>query len=146
MEDSLRRFIDESYSVGSDSIDWSNDALVTHTGNEYENVAFMEHRYFKYTAFVPQDKRCSPTNTTCTTSRDTRRSPPACTTPSTRSDRDITDPTDRRNSLNRFISYHILPRLGQLLHADGRRRTELLPRILLLRPPTLWTSPTSTRR
>ena len=52
MDDSLQKFIDEKYSVGNDSIDWTNDRLCIHTAVEYDNVAYMEHRYFKYTAFV----------------------------------------------------------------------------------------------
>ncbi len=121
MEDSLRRFIDESYSVGSDSIDWSNDALVTHTGNEYDNVAFMEHRYFKYTAFVPQDKMLADKYDVHDI-EGLKALAARMYDPVYPADRDITDPTDRRNSLNRFISYHILPRLGNyytLTAVDG---------------------------
>ena len=56
MADSLQRFEDFTYSVGSDSVDWTNDALVMSTASEYDNVAYPRNRLFKYTAFVVQDE------------------------------------------------------------------------------------------
>ena len=48
----MLEYEDETYSVGSDSIDWTNDALVLPTASESDNVAYMEHRYYKYTFFI----------------------------------------------------------------------------------------------
>ena len=48
--------IDKSYSVGSDSVDWTNKALVFHTASECDNVAYMERRYIKYTVFAEPDE------------------------------------------------------------------------------------------
>ncbi len=107
IEDSLQKYIDLNYSVSSDSIDWTNDALVIHTASEYDNVAYMEHRYFKYTAFVETDDVFAKYGVTDLESLEQLAKQiydpkyPECA--------DVDDVTDRRNSLNRFISYHILP-------------------------------------
>ena len=55
MADSLQRFEDFTYTVGSDSVDWTNDALVMSTATEYDNVAYPKKRLYKYTAFVEQN-------------------------------------------------------------------------------------------
>lgn len=126
MKDSLERFIDESYSVGSDSIDWTNDKLVMSTATEYDNVAYMKDRFFKYSAFVERDEVYHkafrdnswlevrgagvPDYSGCATSLDSlKRLAKALYDPVYPDDADIDDPTDRRNSLNRFVSYHLLP-------------------------------------
>ena len=124
MNDSLQRFIDESYSVGSDSIDWTNDRLCIHTAVEYDNVAYMEHRYFKYTAFVETNdvyERYGVTDI-----EGLKKLAADIYDPKYPEDADITDPTDRRNSLNRFVSYHLLPFQGtyyNLTHVDGPNST-----------------------
>ncbi|MDO4801951.1 MAG: fasciclin domain-containing protein, partial [Prevotellaceae bacterium] len=53
----MEDYIDTTYHVGADSIDWTNDKLVLSTANDNErdNVAYMEKRFFKYTAFVESD-------------------------------------------------------------------------------------------
>jgi len=125
MADSMQRYIDENYSVGSDSIDWTNDALVMHTASEYDNVAYMEHRYFKYTVFVPQDKVLEE-KYGVTDIEGLKKLAAQCYDPLYPEDADITDPTDRRNSLNRFVSYHMLDRLGtyySLTCVDGPNST-----------------------
>lgn len=126
MVDSIEGYIDPSYSVGSDSIDWTNDKLVMSTATEYDNVAYMEHRYFKYSAFVERDAvyheafRQSdwvterggnmPDYSACATPLDSLQAlAKALYDPMYPEDADVTDPTDRRNSLNRFVSYHLLP-------------------------------------
>ena len=125
MADSLAKYIDDTYSVGKDSIDWTNDALVMPTAQEYDNVAYMEHRYFKYTMFVcPDDvlkEKYGITNLDGLRAKAKElydeRYP---------EDADVTDETDRRNSLNRFISYHILDRAAtydQLTCVDGGKCT-----------------------
>ena len=124
MNDSLQRFIDESYSVGSDSIDWTNDRLCIHTAVEYDNVAYMEHRYFKYTAFVETNdvyERYGVTDI-----EGLKKLAADIYDPKYPEDADITDPTDRRNSLNRFVSYHLLPFQGtyyNLTEVDGPNST-----------------------
>ena len=108
MSDSLTKYKDENYSVGKDSIDWTNDRLIVHTGNEYDNVAYMENRYFKFTAFVPHDAMLEE-KYGVTDINGLVQLAKACYDPVYPEDADITDPTDRRNSLNRFVSYHLLP-------------------------------------
>ena len=124
MDDSLQRFIDESYSVGSDSIDWTNDRLCIHTAVEYDNVAYMEHRYFKYTAFVETNDVYEKYGVTDL--EGLKRLAAQIYDPKYPEDADVTDPTDRRNSLNRFVSYHLLPFQGtyyNLTHVDGPNST-----------------------
>lgn len=120
LTDSLQRYIDENYSVGSDSIDWTNDRLCIHTAVEYDNVAYMEHRYFKYTAFVETNdvyERYGVTDL-----EGLKKLAAQIYDPKYPEDADVTDVTDRRNSLNRFVSYHLLPFQGMyynLTHVDG---------------------------
>ena len=121
MSDSLTRYIDENYSVGLDSIDWTNDALVMPTAAEYDNVAYMEHRYFKYTMFVCPDSVLKE-KYGITDLNGLRAKAKELYDPMYPEDADVADETDRRNSLNRFISYHILDRSAsyyQLTAVDG---------------------------
>ena len=125
MTDSLTKYIDNTYSVGADSIDWTNDALVMHTADEYDNVAYMEHRYFKYTMFVCPDSVLKE-KYGITDLDGLRAKAKELYDPMYPEDADITDETDRRNSLNRFISYHILDRSAsyyQLTCVDGGNNT-----------------------
>lgn len=118
----MMKYRDESYTVGSDSIDWTNDALVLPTASEYDNVAYMENRYFKYTAFVcpdsilkakygveylfakTDDKAADPKSLESLAHKHYDEVFPA--------DASNNDYKDRKNALNRFISYHVLNRLG----------------------------------
>ena len=121
INDSLAKYIDETYSVGSDSIDWTNDALVMPTATEYDNVAYMEHRYFKYTMFICSDEVLAE-KYGVTDIDGLRALAKSLYDPMYPEDADVTDETDRRNSLNRFISYHILPfsaSFYQLTCVDG---------------------------
>lgn len=125
MADSLAKYIDDSYSVGSDSIDWTNDALVMPTATEYDNVAYMEHRYFKYTMFICPDSVLKE-KYGITDLDGLRAKAKELYDPMYPEDADVTDETDRRNSLNRFISYHILDRAAsyyQLTCVDGGNNT-----------------------
>ena len=120
LDDSLLKFIDESYFVGNDSIDWTNDRLCIHTAVEYDNVAYMQHRYFKYTAFVETNDVYEKYGVTDLESL--KKLAAQIYDPKYPDDADVTDLTDRRNSLNRFVSYHLLPFQGtyyNLTHVDG---------------------------
>jgi len=121
----MTQFEDETYSVGSDSIDWTNDALVMPTAVEYDNVAYPEHRYYKYTMFICPDSVLSE-KYGITTLDDLRAKAHELYDPVYPEDAGITDETDRRNALNRFISYHILDRYGSyytLTCVDGQNST-----------------------
>jgi uncharacterized surface protein with fasciclin (FAS1) repeats len=125
MKDSLMRYIDDTYTIGSDSVDWSNDALCVHTGNEYDNVAYMTKRFIKFTAFMVQDDVLA-TKYGIHTLDDLRQKARELYDPMYPDDTDVTDETDRRNSLNRFISYHLLPFSAtyyQLTCVDGEKST-----------------------
>ena len=125
MKDSLMRYLDDTYTIGSDSVDWSNDALCVHTGNEYDNVAYMTKRFIKFTAFMVQDDVLA-TKYGIHTLDDLRQKARELYDPMYPDDTDVTDETDRRNSLNRFISYHLLPFSAtyyQLTCVDGEKST-----------------------
>ena len=125
MADSLTKFIDENYSVGSDSIDWTNDALVLSTATEFDNVAYMEHRYFKYTMFICPDSVLAE-KYGITDLDGLRAKAHELYDPVYPEDAGVEDETDRRNALNRFISYHILDRYAsyyQLTCVDGANST-----------------------
>ncbi len=131
MADSLKKFIDPNYSVGSDSIDWTNPALVLSTATEYDNVAYPEHRYYKFTAFVCPDAVLEEKyGVTKVRGRDDASSLEYLAhqlyDPMYPNDADNDDVTDRRNALNRFISYHLLDRYGSyytLTAVDGPNST-----------------------
>jgi hypothetical protein len=55
LADSLRKHMDYKYTIGSDSTEWANDALVIPIASEYDNVAYPKKRLFKFTAFVEQN-------------------------------------------------------------------------------------------
>ena len=107
LDDSLQHYIDESYSVGSDSIDWTNDALCIHTAVEYDNVAYPEHRYFKFTALTPRNDVFEKYGVTDLEGM--KKLAHRLYDPVYPEDAANEDPTSRDNALNRFISYHLLP-------------------------------------
>ncbi len=121
----LTDYIDASYSVGSDSIDWTNDALVVPTATESDNVAYPEKRYYKFTMFVCTDQVLKD-KYNITTLDDLRLKAHELYDPMYPDDKNITDEKDRRNALNRFISYHILDRYASyysLTCVDGAQST-----------------------
>ncbi len=109
----------QSPSFLKDSVSWTNLALVMHTADEYDNVAYPKKRYYKYTAFIE-------TNDVYEAEFATRGYDPEL--PALEKMRKLAaeiydemypedviyydDLDDRRNSLNRFISYHFLDRYG----------------------------------
>lgn len=104
------KYQDESYSVGSDSTGWTNNALVMHTAVEYDNVAYMEKRYFKYTAFVEQDEVYASKGITSLPELIAKAH--ELYDPMYPEDASIDELTDERNALNRYIAYHFLPFQG----------------------------------
>ena len=107
-----------------DSVDWSNDKLCLKTGLEYDNIAYMKHRYNKYTAFVEQDEVYEKNGiTNLDDLREYARSVYQDLYPD---DAGVTDETDQRNYLNRFVAYHFLPFQAtyyQLTCVDGANST-----------------------
>ncbi len=125
LADSLRKHMDYKYTVGSDSVDWTRDMLVMSTATEYDNVAYPKNRLFKYTAFVVQDDVLKEKHG-ITDLDGLRRKAASIYDEMYPNDASVTDETDRRNSLNRFISYHLLNRIGNyytLTCVDGPNST-----------------------
>ena len=145
MNDMINKFMDNSYSVGSDSVDWTNDALVISTATEYDNVAYPKKRLFKFTAFVEQNnvyraefkergydiayteiEDFNPNKLYPEDTINLKKLASAIYDEVYSEDKYITDLTNRRNSLNRFISYHLLNRIGTyytLTCVDGPNST-----------------------
>lgn len=124
MTDSIQRYMDITYTWAAsehriDSCTWTNDRLcipvakdVNGGGGEYDNVAYPDYRYYSYTALLVPDavlkEKYGISNLD-----DLRRKAHELYDPMYPEDRNITDETDRRNALNRFISYHLLPIYGK---------------------------------
>ncbi len=130
--DKLQQYMDIDYerakgpTFEQDSVDWTNNELCLSTAVEYDNVAYMKHRYFKYTAFVETDEVFEKNGVT--TLDDLRNLAYQKYYPVYPDDANITDETDPRNYLNRFVAYHFLPfqqTYWQLTCFDGSDKTEL---------------------
>ena len=125
VDELLTAFIDKSYSVGSDSVDWTNDALVMPTASEYDNVAYPEKRYYKFTMFICPDNVLKE-KYNITNLDELRQKAHELYDPVYPDDANVTNEKDRRNTLNRFISYHILNRYAayyDLTAVDGPSST-----------------------
>ena len=113
MADSLVKYIDETYSCGDDSVHTGVMVRCTSGSALYTRSFWPEKRYFKYTAFVEPDSvyRVHGINNMDDLKAYAKRI------------YDETFPEDaglydedfrhRKNPLNRFVSYHLLPRIGQ---------------------------------
>ena len=116
MIDSLQYYLDDTYGWATDqdridSCTWTNDKLCIHTAVEYDNVAYPEKRYFNFTVFMCPDSILYE-KYGIQTLDDLREKARELYEPVYPEDANVTDETDRRNYLNRFISYHILDRYG----------------------------------
>lgn len=134
-------YIDPNYGWASakdriDSCTWTNDQLLRSTAlnpstgkfNEMENVAYTEKRYFNYTVFLCPDSILK-AEYGIETLDDLRAKARELYEPVYPADANVTDETDRRNYLNRFISYHILDRYGDyysLTFFDGHDETRYM--------------------
>ena len=104
-DDSLQLYIDDSYQCSVDSIE---EGHTYSTGSEYDNVFYMEKRYYGYTGFIEQNSVYEEhginnlDDLKAYAKQVYDEMYPECA--------DIDDPTDSRNSLNRFVAYHFLDR------------------------------------
>lgn len=118
----LQAYLDESYKIEGqnriDSCTWTNNKLCIFTAAEYDNVAYPENRYFNFTAYMVKDEVLLE-KYGITTVRDNKEKTNTASLEHLAheiyddmypEDKDIDSLTDRRNALNRFISYHILDR------------------------------------
>lgn len=126
------RYMDQNYEncksadFEKDSIDWTNNKLCFSTATEYDNIAYMEHRYFKFSGMIEKDEvyhnafkddswyanrvDAAPDYNGCVTPLDSLKAiAKALYDPMYPEDAGITDPKDTCNSLNRFVAYHFLP-------------------------------------
>ena len=113
MCDSLTRYLDEGYYCSEDSVHTGVMVRCTSGSALYTRSFWPEKRYFKYTAFVEPDSiyRAHGINNLDDLKAYAKRI------------YDQTYPEDaglydddfkhRKNPLNRFVSYHLLPRIGQ---------------------------------
>lgn len=108
------KYMDQEYekakssSFEKDSVDWTNDKLCLATAVEYDNVAYMKHRYFKFSGFIEQDATLK-SKYGITTLDDLRAMAHELYDPMYPEDAGVTDEHDTRNALNRFVAYHFLP-------------------------------------
>jgi len=121
--DTLKHWIDMSYTWSNDqnridSCTWTNPKLcipvakqLDGSGGEYDNVAYPVKRYFNFTAFLVPDSILEE-HYGITSLDDLRQKAHELYDPMYPEDSNVTDETDRRNALNRFISYHVIDRYG----------------------------------
>lgn len=124
MVDTLKHYMDLSYTWSNDqnridSCTWSNSHLcipiakgLDGSGGEYDNVAYPEKRYFNFTAFLVPDSILEDYYG-ITSLDDLRQIAHELYDVMYPEDSNVTDETDRRNALNRFVSYHVLPIWGE---------------------------------
>ena len=113
MADSLTYYIDESYTCGEDSVHTGVMVRCTSGSALYTRSFWPEKRFFKYTAFVEPDSvfhRYGIYN--IDQLKAYAKQIYDETYPEDAGLYDD-DPKERRNPLNRFVSYHLLPRIGQ---------------------------------
>ena len=100
----MRDYKDENYHLSVDSIDeWFPQA----TAVEVDMVGYPEHRYYGYTGFIEQNDVYAAHG--IHNLEDLKAYAKQVYDEVYPEDADVTDYKDRRNSLNRFVSYHFLP-------------------------------------
>lgn len=112
MNDSLTKFIDPTYSCSQDSVRGGSYLPRIQYGGRLNDQRFPEKRYFKYTAFVERNEvfhRYGIYNVTQL--NEWAKKKYNSTFPEDAGKYDTLF-TDRRNPLNRFVSYHLMDRLG----------------------------------
>ncbi len=106
LKDSMMNYVDESYSCTD--YDSTEVGHTFSTASEYDNVLYMKKRYYGYTGFIETNDVFESKG--IYTIDDLRAKAKEIYDDVYPDDADVTDETDRRNSLNRFISYHFLDR------------------------------------
>ena len=109
MNDSLTRYIDNTYSCTGDSI---AKGIYTFYGGYWQYAHFREKRYFKYTAFVEPDSIFKIHDIhNLNELKDYAKKIYDGVYPEDAGKYDE-DFTNRKNPLNRFIAYHLINRMG----------------------------------
>ncbi|MBO4482351.1 MAG: fasciclin domain-containing protein [Prevotella sp.] len=110
MDDSLTKYIDDKYSVSEDSI--NGDIAKVRFGGRDNKVTYPRKRYFKFTAFVePNSVYAKKGINTLEDLKAYAKKVYDATYPEDAGKYDD-DPTNRKNPLNRFVSYHLMDRMG----------------------------------
>lgn len=102
--DLLLQYIDESYHLSPDS---ANTWFPHHKASSVDIVGYMTNRYIGFTGFVEPDDVFAQHG--ITSLDDLRAYAKQIYDDMYPEDANVSDETDRRNSLNRFVSYHFLP-------------------------------------
>ena len=113
LNEKLYDYSDRDYSVGADSTTWLNEALCINVATEYDNVAYPAKRYYQFTAFAETDEVLKD-KYGISTLDDLRKKAHELYDPMYPEDKSVTDETDPRNALNRFVAYHFLE--GKMAH------------------------------
>ncbi len=108
LDKEMMEWKDNSYQAPS--VDSIATGLPIKTATEYDIVFYEKNRYIKYTAFVEPDSVYHAYGVNSL--EDMKKLAAEIYDDMYPEDADVTDLTDRRNSLNRFISYHLLDRLA----------------------------------
>ena len=113
MADSLVKYIDEKYSCSEDSVHKGVMVRCTSGSALYTRSYWPEKRYFKYTAFVEPDSVYHAKG--IKNIEDLKAYAKKIYDQTYPEDAGLydDDPKLRKNPLNRFVSYHLLPRIGQ---------------------------------
>lgn len=108
LDDSLRAYRDETYYCSPDS---TENGRCYPTPTEYDNVFYPAERLYGYTGFVETDDVFAAQG--INSLDDLRAYAKKVYDDMYPQDAAITDETDPRNSLNRFVAYHFLPEAMQ---------------------------------
>ncbi len=113
MADSLTKYMDETYSCSEDSVHEGVMVRCTSGSALYTRSFWPEKRYFKYTAFVEPDSVYHAKG--INNLDDLKAYAKKVYDETYPEDAGLydDDPKHRKNPLNRFVSYHLLPRVGQ---------------------------------
>ncbi len=113
MCDSLVKYIDETYTCSEDSVHEGVMVRCTSGSALYTRSFWPEKRYFKYTAFVEPDSVYHAKG--IQNLDDLKAYAKKVYDETYPEDAGLydDDPKNRKNPLNRFVSYHLLPRIGQ---------------------------------
>ncbi len=113
MADSLTKYIDETYFCGEDSVHEGVMVRCTSGSALMTRSFWPEKRYFKYTAFVETDEVYEKAG--INDINGLIRYAKSVYDQTYPEDAGLYDDdyTHRKNPLNRFVSYHLLPRVGQ---------------------------------
>ena len=113
MCDSLMKNMDETYYCGEDSVNTGTMERCTSGSQQYTRTFWVGKRYFKYTAFVEPDSVFHRHG--IYTIEDLQKYAKKVYDETYPEDAGLydNDPHHRKNPLNRFVSYHLLNRVGQ---------------------------------